>query len=568
MSIVPPPDSSSCAPLVARDLVISYGDHRVLDGISLAASPGLRLGIVGENGVGKSTLLRLLAGAEEPDSGDVRRPTGTGFLTQEPPFAATDTIASVLDTALADARTTLRRLDELATRLTEHPDALREYGDVLDHAMRTDAWDADRRATLVLDGLGLGALHRTRTLGTLSGGQRSRLALAALLARRPEALLLDEPTNHLDDQAVEFLQAHLTDLPGVVVLASHDRVFLDAVCTDICDLDPSRAGLVRYGGGYSGYLEEKRAERRRWEHAYREHQDEIARLRRSVAVTARQVAPDRPPRDGDKMGYGYHRGRVQDSVASRVRNAHRRLDEALAEQVPRPPVPLRFAARLSGPAAGDGPAITARDIEVPGRLWVHRLDLPVGGKLLVTGPNGAGKSTLLAVLAGSLRPTAGSVLRRSGTRVGLLAQDATFADPRLTAAHTYSEALGDDVVPLAELGLLAGPELRRPVGELSVGQRRRLALALLVGRSPEVLLLDEPTNHLSPALVTELEEALRVTLCTIVVATHDRLAAPSLGRRPSGAGRGSARQGRSCRLMSCAPLGCGPSLTPKWFPSS
>jgi macrolide transport system ATP-binding/permease protein len=161
-------------------------------------------------------------------------------------------------------------------------------------------------------------------------------------------------------------------------------------------------------------------------------------------------------------------------------------------------------------------------VQVPGRLAVDRLELPAGGRLLVTGPNGAGKSTLLAVLAGRLTPPHGTVTRRPSARVGLLEQDAMFPRPHLSTAAIYRAALGEHAVPLADLGLLAPAELNRPVGALSAGQRRRLALALLVARSPEVLLMDEPTNHLSLMLADELEDALRAAPGTIVIATHDR----------------------------------------------
>ena len=523
----------SPAPLLARELIKMYGGRRVLDGVSLTASTGQRLGLVGENGVGKSTLLRLQAGVEDADGGEVDRPADTSFLAQEPaqqpagtPLAPADTVGGVLDAALAEVRAALRRLAELADALQRAPSdraALAEYGEVLDWAERHRAWDADRRAELVLAGLGLGWLPHDRPLATLSGGQRCRLGLAALLVRRPAALLLDEPTNHLDDEAVEFLQSHLRELPGAVVLASHDRVFLDAVCTDICDLDPSRGGLVRYGGGYSDYLRAKRAERLRWEQAWARRQDEIAALRVSVAVTAHRVAPGRPMRDRNKPAYDRNRGRVQSSISSRVRNARLRLDQLLADPIRKPPPPLRFAGTLTAATTDNGgPVLVARGVRVPGRLAVDRLDLPAGGRLLVTGPNGAGKSTLLAVLAGRLRPAGGAVTVRRGVRVGLLEQDTVFAHPERSAARTYRAAVGEETVSLVELGLLAPAELDRPVGELSVGQRRRLALALLVARSPEVLLLDEPTNHLSLALVGELEEALRVAPGTVVIATHDR----------------------------------------------
>jgi len=534
--------SRSPAPLVARELVKIYGGRRVLDGVSLTASPGQRLGLVGENGAGKSTLLRLLAGVEDADGGELSRTPDLGFLAQEPPFGPAGTVGGVLDAALAEVRAALRRLDELATALAgdggapvppaTQPAGLAvygdEYGELLDWAQQHQAWDAHRRASLVLAGLGLGGLPAELPLARLSGGQRSRLALAAMLVRRPAALLLDEPTNHLDDEAVEFLASHLRELPGAVVLASHDRVFLDEVCTDVCDLDPARdgtdrsGGLVRYRGSYSDYLLAKRAQRLRWEQAWAQRQDELAALRASVAVTARRVAPGRPMRDRNKPAYDRNRGRVQSSVSSRVRNARQRLADLLAQPIDKPPAPLRLRATLTAPVPGGEPVLAAHDLLVPGRLAVDRLDLPAGGRLLVTGANGAGKSTLLSVLAGRLRPARGSVQLRPGMRVGLLAQDAVFRHPRHSAARTYRDALGPEAVPLVELGLLAPAELARPVGELSTGQRRRLALALLVAAAPGILLLDEPTNHLSLALVAELEEALRAAPGTVVVATHDR----------------------------------------------
>ncbi|MFD0592506.1 ATP-binding cassette domain-containing protein [Catellatospora coxensis] len=218
----------------------------------------------------------------------------------------------------------------------------------------------------MLAGLGLGGIPHERPLGSLSGGQRGRLALAALLARRPSALLLDEPTNHLDDAAAAFLEEQLRGLPGVVVVASHDRAFLDAVCTDLIDLDPAVDGPTRYGGGYTAYQAEKQAERARWQRRFEQEQEELDELRQAVSVTAHQVAPGRAKRDSEKMGYGHTTGRVQNQISRRVRNASRRLDELEREQVRRPPEPLRFrAARLAGTSA-DGTLLSLRDVHVPG----------------------------------------------------------------------------------------------------------------------------------------------------------------------------------------------------------
>ncbi|WP_061297367.1 ABC-F family ATP-binding cassette domain-containing protein [Herbidospora cretacea] len=521
----------SLSALLANDLIRAFGGRRVLDGVSLTAAPGHRIGLIGENGAGKSTLLRLLAGVDEPDAGTVVRPPDLGFLRQEMPFDAASTVADVLDDALREARADLAELDRLTRALADtpedspgHADLLAEYGERLDHAQEHAAWDADRRAGIVLAGLGLGTVRHDRALGTLSGGQRSRLALAALLVRRPAALLLDEPTNHLDDTAAAFVEEQLRGLPGVVVVASHDRAFLDAVCTDLIDLDPAVDGPVRYGGNYTAYQAGKRAERRRWERRFAEEQQELADLRRSASVTAHQVAPGRLRSDNEKMGYGHTSGRVQNQISRRARDAARRLAELERDQVPEPPEPLRFRAAALASASTGGIALSLRDVRVPGRLTLDRLDVRAADRLLVTGPNGAGKSTLLAVLAGRL-DASGDIRRRPGLTVGLLAQDTVFDRPDRTARQVYEGALGPEraaAVPLGSLGLLGPPDLGRRVGELSVGQRRRLALALLVADPPEVLLLDEPTNHLSPRLCDELEEALGAGPGAIVVASHDR----------------------------------------------
>ncbi|MBG6105328.1 macrolide transport system ATP-binding/permease protein [Micromonospora vinacea] len=539
--------------LVAHDLVRVRGDRRVLDGVSLTAAPGHRIGLIGENGTGKTTVLRVLAGADEPDSGTVARPPRLGFLHQEMPHAPSVTVAAVLDDALRGARTDLAELDRLGAALAETPEEserhaglLAAYAEVLERAQDGDAWDADRRAVTVLDGLGLGGIPHDRRLGALSGGQRGRLALAALLIRRPDALLLDEPTNHLDDAAAAFCEGQLRAMPGVVVVASHDRAFLDAVCTDLIDLDPSVDGPVRFGGGYSAYLAAKRAEAQRWRRRYDEEQAQLAELREAAAVTGHRVAHGRGPRDSEKMGYGHTAGRVQNQISRRVRDATRRLETLEREQIPSPPEPLRFRAPTLAGGGGDEPVVTMCQVEVPGRLRVEHLVLTASDRLVVSGPNGAGKSTLLAVLAGRLAGT-GTVWRRPDLRVGLLTQDTVFDNPLRTARETYAGAVGAqraETVPLSSLGLLAPADLDRPVGDLSVGQRRRLALAALVADPPELLLLDEPTNHLSPTLCDELEEALGAGPGATVIATHDRrlrsrwpgreLALPAGGSRARG----------------------------------
>jgi macrolide transport system ATP-binding/permease protein len=355
----------------------------------------------------------------------------------------------------------------------------------------------------------------------LSGGERRRLALAALLVRRPSALLLDEPTNHLDDDAASFLADQLRGLPGCVVLASHDRAFLDEVCTDLVDLDPAVDGPVRFGGTYREYVRQKRADRARWERQYLDEQSEVDELRATLESTAHRVAPNRLARDSEKMGYGVRANRVQSQISRRVRNTTRRLEDLERRRVPAPPRPLSFTPDTLTSFAPDELLVSLRQVRVPGRLELDHLDVHDGTRLLVTGPNGAGKSTLLLVLAGELE----GAWRHPELRVGLLTQDTSFANPRLTPRGTYGRTLGAErveQVPLESLGLLPQRDLGKPVGALSVGQQRRLALALLVADPPNLLLLDEPTNHLSPTLCDELEDALGAGPGAIVLASHDR----------------------------------------------
>ena len=517
---------STLSPLVGRDLAKAYSDHVVLDGLELVANAGEPLGVVGENGVGKSTLLRLLSGLEQPDAGSVNRPTELAYLPQEPEFPSEATVASVLEDALSPLHQAVSRIESLAGRITE-PEVATAYPELLMWAENHGAWDADRRARLAADRLGIGGIPSHQPVDTLSGGQRSRLALAALVARRPDCVLLDEPTNHLDDQAVEFLEEFLRELPGVAVLASHDRAFLDNVCAAVVDLDPSHFGVDgsggnRFTGGYTEYLAAKRAARTRWEQAFEEQQDELDRLREAARTTARRVAHNRGPTDNDKFIYKFKGANVARTVSRRVRDAERRIEALESERIPKPPRELTFRATLGPRQVADGRALLVRDLIVRGRLEVPMLDVPTGGKLLVTGPNGCGKSTLLKVLAGQLTATSGMV-QVMARRTGYLPQEVTFANSDRTPREVFAAVLPErEGSTLTELGLLHPRDLSRPVGVLSVGQQRRLALALMVAREPDLLLLDEPTNHISLTLAEELEQALERSLATVVLASHDR----------------------------------------------
>jgi macrolide transport system ATP-binding/permease protein len=520
---------SPVSPLVARGVSKSYVDRVVLDGVDLVANPGQPVGLVGENGVGKSTLIRIIAELEPSDRGSVTKPADLAYLDQEPTFPEGTTIRDVLAKALEPLHEGVGRLEELAARLDDASVA-DEYAALLDWAQLHEAWDADRRAEMAAVALGLGVLERDRLVAALSGGQQMRLALAALMVRRPACVLLDEPTNHLDDAAMAVLEEFLGSLPGVVVVASHDRTFLDNVCKAIVDLDPSHFGVDgtggnRFTGGYTEYMSAKRAARRRWEAAFLEQQDELNELRLASKTTARQVAHNRGPRDNDKFIYHSKGENVARTISRRVKDSERRIEAIERTRIPKPPKEISFRAPLTT-SRSNGSVVSIRELAVHGRLHVSRLDLVAGERLLVTGANGSGKSTLLKVVAGRLEPSAGTV-HVSARRIGYLPQDVTFRRPDRTPQEIFGAAVaavraGAHGASLGDLGLLHPRELSRPVEVLSVGQQRRLALAILVARQPDLLLLDEPTNHISLALADELEDAFQRSTGTVVIASHDR----------------------------------------------
>ena len=436
-------------PVIITDLSVSYGERPVLDGIDLVAQPGRRIALIGENGAGKSTLLRAIAGRlprRARSAGTIEAPGDLVMLGQEPPFAAEATIAEVLAATLRPLRHAVSEVERLAGALDD-AGAASAYDAALELALVHDAWDADRRAELAAEQLGVGHLDQGRRVGTLSGGQRTRLALATIMTTRPTCLLLDEPTNHLDDEALAVLTGFLVDLPGVVLLATHDRVFLDDVATDLVDLDPSAFGTDgeggrRFGGGWSAYEDHRRRARERWEATYARQQEELKALRAGASIGTDAIAHNRGPRDNDKFIYAFKGANVERSHARRKRDAEQRLDRAEQSQVRKPRPPLAFAATLTDEAV-PGRVVLARDLEVAGRLRLDRLDVAAGQHLLVSGGNGTGKSTLLGVLAGRLAADSGEV-QVTAKRVAELTQDVTFPDPRRSAEATYA-----DLVPAA-----------------------------------------------------------------------------------------------------------------------
>ncbi|MFD8323657.1 TlrC/CarA/OleB/SrmB family ABC-F type ribosomal protection protein [Kitasatospora purpeofusca] len=540
--------------LTLRNVTRRYGDRVVLDGVSFSVRPGERAGVIGDNGAGKSTLLRLIAGQDRPDNGEstVVAPGGVGHLAQSLELPGRATVQDAVDLALADLRAleTRIRASEAALGDRSGPElaaALDAYAGLLARYEARGGHRADARVELALHGLGLPDLARDRELGTLSGGERSRLALAATLASRPELLLLDEPTNDLDDRAVAWLEARLRSHRGTVLAVTHDRVFLERVATTVLEVGEGR--VTRHGNGYAGYLAAKAAERRRRLQEYEDWRAELDRNRRLATVnTARlEGIPRRLP--FAVFGHGGFRARGRGHGAMvRIRNAKERVERLTGSPVAPPPEPLVFAARLTTADRPDPrPVAELADVRVGDRLAVPSLRLGAGERLLVTGPNGAGKTTLMRVLAGELAPDEGSV--RTRDRIGYLRQEETPWPPGLTLLEAFAAGRGGDADEHAEhllsLGLFGPADLRLRVGELSYGQRRRIELARLVAEPVDLVLLDEPTNHLSPALVEELEAALTEFRGTVVVVSHDRRLRErfSGGRLELEAGRVTRRSG-------------------------
>lgn len=525
-------------------LSVQIAGTHILTNLSFTVTPGQRIGLIGENGSGKSTLLHAVHGslprgattAGTIDTGSGSHRARVGLLHQQAPFAPTDTIGQALESAVAVERQVARDLEAAADPYDE-----KAYATAIDLAERFDIWETDSRISATLAGLGLSHIPTDRPTGELSGGQQARLSLAWLLLNRPDILLLDEPTNHLDDAATTYLVSVLSSWKGPVLFASHDRAFLDTAASGIVDLDPAPSmvgedgGVTRYTGNYSDYLAARDDVRVRWERQYRDEQAELKRLRAGVRDNHTVGHVGAPPRTEGKLAKKFYADRNAKVVSRRVNDSRSRLEKLEEEQVRKPPKELTFAGLTASSMAGatrgpaDGPVVAASGIVVEGRLPETSLTLNGTEKLMVTGPNGSGKSTLLSVLAGQLTPDSGS-LTVTGVRTGYLTQDVALPDPHdrgagRTVERAYRDLVGEqlaDEVPLSTFGLIHPRDEKRPLVELSLGQQRRVALAVLLADPPEVLLLDEPDNHLSLSLVTALEEAIPAYPGAVVVASHDR----------------------------------------------
>ncbi len=523
---------ASQATLVAQHLSLARGDRLVLDDVSLSVAPNMRIGVLGPNGVGKSTLLALLAGRLTPDRGLVRRdpPHATvGLLDQEPAPLEGETVRRALT-----RRTGVEAAEvELAAAAAglEHgrPGADQRYSIALERLVSLSGGDLDARIDALLEDLGVPGLGDHRHTA-LSGGQAAKVALAAIELSRFDVTLLDEPTNDLDFAGLERLVSFVTSRPGGVVIVSHDRDFLARTVTSVLEIDEHDHRAKVFGGGWAAYLEQRATDRRHAEESYRVYRAEraglLARARTEREWATRGVARERRrPRDNDKAQRDFRINRTE-QLASRARRSARALDSLEPVDKPWESWRLEFtiaAAERSGAlVAGLQEAVVER-----GAFSLGPFDLEIGWaeRVALVGPNGSGKSTLLGALLGRLALTSGRHRLGASVVVGELGQDRSTIGSSASIAErviarcglTTSEARS----LLAKFGLGAEHVLRS-ARTLSPGERTRAELALLMARGTNCLVLDEPTNHLDLPAIEQLEKALADWTGTLFLVTHDR----------------------------------------------
>ncbi|HVC35733.1 MAG TPA: ABC-F family ATP-binding cassette domain-containing protein [Chloroflexota bacterium] len=505
--------------LTVEHVGLTLGDRAILDDISFQIAPGEKVGLVGVNGAGKSSLLKILAGQLLSDQGQVSVPSSVGYLSQEP-RAAYHPDQTVLE-CLLEARGLLRLSRELETTARAMGQArqgspeltrlLASYGDLQHEWERLGGYEGESLARRLLDGLGLSRVQLGQPFSVLSGGQKTRLALAALLFIRPDLLLLDEPTNHLDRTAAGWLMDFLVAFPGTVLVVSHDLLLLDRAISRVLRIDEQTGQLDVYRGNYSKYVAQ-REERR-------------AQAEKQASLVGRKVA---------QLQETVDRWRSKPTRATQAKNMERRIAR-LRESAPEIQAQSRVL-KIKGVEA----APTGRVVLEVSDLWkAYGANIVLTGvtfaqergqTLALLGPNGAGKTTLLRIIAGVLAADDGRVRPGHNVRIGYYAQEHEALD---SAATVFEEARRSALsvvpsVPLSDgqvrsfLGtfLFGGARVHQRIETLSGGERTRLALAKLFLEKANLLLLDEPTNNLDPASQEALLKALKGFTGSVVVVCH------------------------------------------------
>jgi ATP-binding cassette ChvD family protein len=489
----------------------AYGDKVILDDVTLAFLPGAKIGVVGPNGAGKSSVLRIMAGLDQPSNGDAVLTPGytVGLLQQEPALDEGLDVRGNVEQAVAGIRGQLRRYEEIGEKLAtadgdEMQKLLDEMGELQSQLEHADAWELDSRLEQAMDALRLPPADAD--VRTLSGGERRRVALCRLLLEQPDLLLLDEPTNHLDAESVEWLEQHLAKYPGTVLAVTHDRYFLENVAQWILELDRGRA--YPYEGNYTTYLDAKATRM-----AVEGQKD--AKRKKEIERELEWV------RSAPRARQAKSRARLNQFEAL-VAEAERYKPLDFEEiQIPPGPRLGGVVIEASGLAKGYGDRLLIDDLS---------FSLPRGGIVGVIGPNGVGKTTLFRMLVGEEQPDAGELKVGETVRIGYVDQSRSRLDPTKTVWQVVSDGLDHIKVGSREMPSRAyvgsfgfkGPDQQKPVSVLSGGERNRLNLALTLKTGGNLLLLDEPTNDLDVETLRALEDALEQFPGCAVVISHDR----------------------------------------------
>ena len=489
----------------------AHGDKVILDDVTLSFYPGAKIGVVGPNGMGKSTLLKIMAGIEEVSNGDARLTPGysVGILQQEPPLDEDKTVLENIEMAFADVKANIARFNEIGTLMGE-PDAdfdalMEEMGKLQDAIDAANGWDLDSQLSQAMDALQ--CPDPDMPVNVLSGGERRRVALCRLLLEAPDLLLLDEPTNHLDAESVLWLEKFLHKYPGAVLAVTHDRYFLDNVAEWICEVD--RGSLYPYKGNYSTYLETKAARM-----AGQKQRDE--KLQKRLASELEWV------RSSPKARQAKSRARLE------------RYDQMAAEAAQSKKLDFTEIQIPAGPRLG-AEVLNVEHLhkQFGDRVLMDDLsfELPRNGIVGVIGPNGVGKSTLFKMIMGIEQPTSGSLKLGETVKVSYVDQGRAGIDGDKNVWEVVSGGLDYMMVCETEVPSRAyvasfgfkGSDQQKPAGVLSGGERNRLNLALTLKQGGNLLLLDEPTNDLDVETLSSLEEALLRFPGCAVVTSHDRM---------------------------------------------
>ncbi|WP_418924768.1 energy-dependent translational throttle protein EttA [Ellagibacter isourolithinifaciens] len=489
----------------------AHGDKVILDDVTLSFYPGAKIGVVGPNGMGKSTLLKLMAGMEEVSNGEARLTPGytVGILQQEPPLDEDKTVLENIELAFGDVKAKIDRFNEIGGLMAE-PDAdfdalMAEMGELQDAIDAVDGWDLDSQLSQAMDALQ--CPDPDMPVNVLSGGERRRVALCRLLLEAPDLLLLDEPTNHLDAESVLWLEQFLHKYQGAVLAVTHDRYFLDNVAEWICEVD--RGHLYPYKGNYTTYLETKAARL-----ASQKQRDE--RLAKRLSEELEWV------RSSPKARQAKSRARLE------------RYDQMVAEAAQSKKVDFTEIHIPAGPRLGANVLKVDRLCKSFGdRVLIDNLsfELPRNGIVGVIGPNGVGKSTLFKMIVGKEQPTSGTLELGETVKLSYVDQGREGIDPKKNVWEVVSDGLDYMMVCETEVPSRAyvasfgfkGSDQQKPAGVLSGGERNRLNLALTLKQGGNLLLLDEPTNDLDVETLSSLEKALLEFPGCAVVTSHDRM---------------------------------------------